>query len=208
MSSFQIMKVIDESISQNVQKLKVYEPISDFLETYNNWEESVQEIFKAICLTIVLFIPSFFILIFLIFNSSTQDKLDTKEEIIQIAAKISNQKSMINQISSNHLGSPINSQAMLETQIKNGLPALGIDANRISISNFESKEDENLNKMSADIRFNQLSSQNLFGLLRIVTISKKMRIEEIDIKKNKQSNLLEGLITIFHYSKLTSSDTE
>jgi hypothetical protein len=204
MKSIDIMKKVDESIIQNIQKLRVYEQFQDFLETYSNWEEKGQELFKAALLTVVLFIPSFIIFLFLIFNNSNHNHLATKEQILEVASKISSQKSMINQLSRKYLGSTITSQSMLETQIKNALPAINVDANKISFSNFSSQENDGLNKVSADIRFNQLSDQNLFGFLRIISISKKMRIEEIDIKKNKQSNLLEGMITVFHYSKLAS----
>lgn len=208
MKSIEIMKKIDDLLFQNMEKLRLYDQFVDFTETYSNWEEKSQEMFKAGLLAVIVFIPTIIIFIFFMMNSSAHSNLETKEEILKIASKISSQKTVIIKLNSKYLSSPITSQSMLETQIKNGLPGMNIDTSKITVSNFESTENDGLNKASADIRFKELSSQNLFGFLRIITISKKMRIEEVDIKKNKQTNLLEGLITVFHYSKLSSADNE
>ena len=208
MKSIHIMKKIDDLLFQNIEKLRLYDQFLDFTESYSNWEEKTQEIFKAILLGAVILIPTLIVFIFLMMNNSAHNDLEVKEDILKIASKISSQKTVITTLNSKYLSSPITSQSMLETQIKNGLPAMNIDTSKITVSNFETAEDDGLSKASADVRFKDLSSQNLFGFLRIITISKKMRIEEVDIKKNKQTNLLEGLITVFHYSKLTSSDSE
>jgi len=208
MKIFDLMKTIDQFLFENIEKLKVYDQFQEFVENFNNWEEKHQEIFKGVLLGSIFVIPGFILLIFFMINGSSQSKLDTKYEILKVASKITSQKNEVIKLSTKYLGSPISTKTMLDTQIKGSLGSINIDSTKVTLTSFDNIDEDGLNKITSDIKFKDLSSQNLFGFLRLLTITKKMRIEEIDIKKNTTTNLLEGLITIFHYSKLNDSEDD
>lgn len=208
MKAIEIMKKVDDAIFQNVEKLKVYDQYQEFSENFNNWEENHQNIFKVSLVASIFVIPGLILLIFLSLNSSANNGLETKNEILKIASKISSQKNEVTKLSTKYLGQAISTKNMLQSQLKSNLGSMNIDPANIVIDKFDSFEENNLNKVDAHINFKGLSSQNLFSFLRLVTLKKKMRVDEINIEKNIQSNLLSGKIKIFHFSKLSGGEAE
>lgn len=202
MSSLEIMKSIDEFTLKQVEALKLSAPFQQFLETYSEWDEKIQNLFRGALIILVILIPLFFIFSFYLLNSSTHNSLKQKEKIIDLASKVITQTQAITKNSTLYLAKQVSSQNNLENLIKNNLSSLGIDSTKMTVANFNSEEDKSITKINADISFKDFTSNHFFSFLSYLTTgNRKMRIDEIDIKKNTQTNLLEGTITINHFSK-------
>lgn len=207
MKSLNLMKQIDDALFQNLEKIKGSDQFQEFMENYNNWEDTTQEAFKTAMTAVIVIIPIFITFIIFIINSSTQSDFETKQEILKMINKISHQNSSVKNLSGKYFGSALASESAFTSQIKSSLTSLNIEPTKVTIANYNSDEEKGISKASAEVRFKDITSQNLLGLLSTITINKKMRIEEIDITKNQQSNLLGGSMIVFHYSKMLSVDT-
>lgn len=202
------MKNVDDFIFENVDKIKSHDTYQEYSEIFNNLEEKPQMIAKIFMVFTIFFIPGLFLFIFSSLNGSIEASIEAKSEILKTAEKITSQKRQIINLSRTHLGNMISNKNMLETKLKSNLGSLNIEPTKIQITNFDSFEEDGLNKTSAEIKFKELSNLNLFSFLKLVSVRTKMRIEEIEIKKNKQSDLLEGFIKALHFSKAIDEDAE
>ena len=206
MSKFSIMKPIDRFLMENLEKLISTPEYQKMLDTYNSWEDKVQSIFKGALLFLIVLVPIILIFIFMMLNSSAKSRLSTAEKIIETGNGIISTSSQVRSISTKYFGKPISSKSNFEREMANSLPSQGIDSSKILIGDFELNEIDGVNELKAELKFSALSSQNIFNLLNILTIRQKMKIEEINIKKNIQTNLLEGTLAVIHFSPIPDEE--
>lgn len=202
MRKLSIMKPVDRFLIENIDKLVETPEYQKMLDTYNSWEDKVQSAFKGLLLFIIVLIPLTIIMIFWMMNSSAKNRLATAEQIIETGNSIISTSSQVRSISSRYFGKPISTKSNFERELAGSLPSQGIDSSKILIGDFDLNDVEGVNELSAELKFSELSSQNLFGLLNILTIRQKMKIDEINIKKNTTSNLLEGTLSVLHFSPI------
>lgn len=208
LDKIKIMQPLDELIFENIEKLKSNDKYQEFSENFNNLDEKAQLVGKGLMLAAVFFIPLLILLIFSSLNSSLENDLQAKEDILKTAQKILTQKGEIRSLSMKHLGQPITTQQRMETKIKSRIGTLSIEPTKIQVRDFDSFEEDGLNKASAKVTFKDLSNLNLYSFLKLITITNKMRVEEVEIKKNKQSNLLEGHLKVLHFSQAIEETEE
>lgn len=199
--AFEIMKPIDNFINSQVNNLKQNQNYLNFLEDFSNKDENIQTIYKGIISFLIFMIPVSILLISFLFNYSLQSKLDETEDIISTGMRIIEKKSTINTEAKNFFGTPLSSRSSLQNTINNALSSAGVASNKVTIQNFQPDTEKGYNIVTIDLKFGGFSNKNLFTFLSGLNTRNKMRIEEINIKKNLKSNLLEGVITFIHYSK-------
>lgn len=202
MSKFSIMKPIDKFLVENIEKLTITAEYQKLLDTYNSWEDRLQNAFKGILIFLSFAIPLLIVFIFYLLNSSAKTRLETTEQIIETGNSIISTSSQVRSISNKFFGKPISSKANFERELANSLPSQGIDSEKILIGEFSLEEIDGINELRSDLKFSKLSSENFYGLLNILSLRLKMKVQEIIVKKNEQSNLLEGTLTILHYSPI------
>jgi hypothetical protein len=203
MKPINIMKPIDKFIIGQLSNLVETSEYQKFLDLFNSWEDKFQNLFKAGLIFLTLFIPFMFAFMFSMFHSSAVNDLEIKEQIISTASSIISRSNDVEKSSRKYFGrKPLISKSDFERELKNALPQKGIDTSKISIGQFNSEEVNGVNESSAQLKFKELSNFNLFGFLNVLSIRSKMKIDEINIKKNASTNLLEGTAKVFHYSKV------
>lgn len=206
MSKLSVMKPIDNIVTTNVEKLKESSEYQKFLDSYNSWEDKIQNGFKAGLLFLVVLIPLIIIGFFTFLNYSAKKDLSLVEDIIKtgnnILATSTGAKSQARQ----YFGRSLTTKSDFEREISNALPNQGIDATKILIGDFSSEEVDGVNEIRAQLKFNGISSQNLFGLFKAVAVIKKIKIDQINLKKNDQTNLLEGTLSVIHFSTILDEE--
>lgn len=208
MRSFQIMKKIDSSIFQKIDGLLLKPEIQKITDSYAQLEERYQDIIKLIMFLSLILIPVTMIGIFSLMNKSLRKELMIKEEIIHNANQIIYQESFLKREEKKVLGNTvIESQNKLRQKVSNQLSRLGIDISKINISNFETMDlDANIIQASMDIKFDGLTNDQIFLALSNLVKKEKMRIDSFTVKKNTSSNLLDGIFTIYYFSKLKNEN--
>ena len=209
MKSIHIMKPIDKLVLQGVDKLSATNEYQRFMEIYNSWEDNLQSLFKAGMVFILFLIPSLVIMLFYFLHSSAKTDYSIALQIIQTAQNINSKSSQVERESRNYLGqNPITTKSIFERELSSTLPSRGVDTTKIQVGNFSINEINGMNETSGELKFRGLSSDNLFGFLNVLSLRLKMKIDEINIKKNTQTNLLEGTLSVLHYSKIRVLDEE
>lgn len=203
MKDIQIMKKIDTFIFNKLDDLSNSAEFQKMTDAYANLDENIQEVIKAILMAIVIIIPLVIIFVFSTINSSAKKELDQKEKIIMTANELIQKSSLITNEERKILASNyIDSQGGLKSQISNTLNMISVDSSKVQISNFDSEElDGLITKLKADVSFKGFSDQELFAMVNSIVSKMKIRIDEISIKKNESQNALDGIMTIYYYSK-------
>lgn len=196
-----IMKSVDEIIFEGIESLKSSPNYKKIVESFSNSEESTQQLIKTGLMILTLLIPIIIISIMFFISNSSQKKLDINNQIITTTSKILSHKSEIRSLSRTVFGNPINTKNQFSSTISNSLSRVGIDSNKVLISNFNIEPNNNFTELSADLKFNGFSSENLYSFLDVIVLRNKIKIYEIEIKKNTKTNLLDGLLSVIYYGK-------
>jgi hypothetical protein len=203
------MKPIDKFIIGKLSNLVDTAKYQSFIDLFNTWEDKVQNLFKAGLIFLTLFIPFLITMIFSMLHSSVKNDLSIKEDIIFTASSIISRANDLEKNTKKYFGrKPIMSKSAFERELKNALPQKGIDTSKISIGQFTAEEINGVNESSAVLKFKELSNFNLYGFFNVLSLRSRMKIDEINIKKNPNTNLLEGTVKVLHYSKIEVEENE
>lgn len=192
------MEKIDQFVDEKMGQLTETSEFQNYTETYNGLEDWQQDIVKYVMMAIAILLPLLISLIFYSFYSSAKSELETYEEIIYTANQITGKQSAI-LVANSMFSSPIGNQRALEAKFT----SLGVDSSnlRVEAGSFNLIELGSVNEVNADVAFQNLSSKSLYDLIEKMTFTAKMKVREINIKKDPNSNLLKGIFSISHYSK-------
>lgn len=207
MKSLNIMKPIDNSVLELMDKLKDTEQFQKLQNSYSSLEEKEQSYVQAALVSIIIILPLLFLFIFYTFISSKKSDLKMKENIITNANAIIKQDSLLRRESRKALGRNFGGQGNFKSNLTSAISRAGIDTSKLKVLNMDAEElSGGIEKLSADLKFNSFSSENFFAFTRTLGISKKIKIDEIQMHKNKQSNLLDGTFKVFYFSKIPMED--
>jgi hypothetical protein len=200
------MKSLDLFLLDQIDKMKESTSYQKMLDTFSSSEESIQFIIKYVLMILTVIIPLSLGFFIYLYSSSLRSDLTVKEDIIKSSSKIIAQTQDVQKMSRTIFGQNLSSQNQLQSKISNTLSSSGIDSSKVLISNFNLDEGDSLNEMTADLKFNSFSSENFYGFINNLVLINKIRIDEIDVNKNKGTNLLDGTLSISYHSKVDSED--
>ena len=206
LKNFSPMKMIDEVILGNLDKVKELPIYQKLVDSYNLIDDAQQSIANGILMIFVLTMPLFFVLIFAGWNSSLKSELEIHEKIIEKASTIVSKTGQVIKESNKTLGDPITSESALKSKVSSLLNGTQIDPSKIIVSNYDNFENSNISEVSATIQFKELSSNNIFKLFEKLYVLNKFKPKAINIKKDPKIQLLEGTIDIVYYGKLESNE--
>ena len=203
MPKLNIMRPIDNAILGKVEELQSIKEVQKVLDLYSNMDEKPQEIVKIALAAILFIIPAIVIFIFIGLNSSLKGELETKQELLTLSQNIVKQKAGLQNVKRDVLGRVfISNMGDMQGLVSGAATAAGVDSSKISVSKFQATEHEGLiTQATMDMKFNNLSSTEFFGLVNTLNSRQKVRFEQITVNKNSSSNLLEGVATIHYYSQ-------
>lgn len=198
-----IMQPIDNFMSKKVDELMQLVEVQKIMDQYAALDENIQDIIKNLMALAIVLIPLIFIMILWSFNSSLKDEFALKKETLGIAQEIVSKESRVVSLKRNYINSTaVNSQSDFQQKISGQLSASGIDSSKISLGGFDSVDVAGfIIESRVDLKFNQLSNNELFTLLSKLSMRLKIKVDEISIKKNANDNLLQGIIRIIYYGQ-------
>jgi hypothetical protein len=205
-----LFKKIDRSVFEHIDKFKTtpnYVVISDF---YNGLEEEQQKAFKAF-ITAVLFILPIILITFLWWqNGRLKDDLAIRTATMEKAQEILGQKESLQQVEPQILSpNPIDSDSMMTSRLSGILSSSGIDTSRVRVSNFTSDAiSTTVYRSEADIAFTNFSTDEMVNVFTAMITREKFRIENVQITRSPDTNLLNGQFHAVHLSGTTPVEEE
>lgn len=200
-----IFKKIDQAVFARIDKFKQtpnYNPIQDF---YNGLEEEQQKIFKGIIILIIFLVPLTGLGLVWLQNNNFKQDLATRISIISKANEIIGQSQGLQEITPQVFsGNPIDSASMMTSRLSGLLSSAAVDLSKIQVNDFESVTiSSHVVKAEANFAFNNLSTDELMNIFTTMISREKFRISSVEIKRNNDTNMLQGKFHALHYSFFT-----
>jgi hypothetical protein len=200
-----ILKKIDQAIFARIDKFKQttnYNPIQDF---YNGLEEEQQKIFKGLIILAIFLIPLTGLGLVWLQNVNFKQDLATRISIISKANEIIGQSQGLQEITPQVFSSnPIDSASMMTSRLSSLLSSATVDLSKIQVNNFESVTiSSHVVKAEADFAFNNVTTDELVNVFTTMISREKFRVSEVEIKRNSDTNMLQGKFHALHYSFFT-----
>lgn len=204
MKSLNLMKKIDNVLFSKIDELESSDGYQKVADTYSTLEESHQDLIKLFMAIILFVAPLTIFFIFSSINDNSKKMLKLKEEIISFSNEIISKKQKVKIEAKKILGRDIiDSQSQLEQKIINNMNRIGIDTSKLQVNNFEINDlNGNIIEAKIDVKFSDLTNDQIFSAISYLVGTDKMKIENLNIKKNTSTNLLDGVFTTLHYSKV------
>ena len=200
-----IFKKIDQAIFLRIDKFKQttnYNPIQDF---YNGLEEEQQKIFKGVIILAIFLLPLSGLGLVWLRNGNFKQDLDMRIAIISKANEIIGQSQGLQEITPQVFsGNPIDSASMMTSRLSGILSSMAVDLSKIQVNNFESVNiSSHVVKAEANCAFNNVSTDELVNIFTSMISREKFRISSVEIKRNNDTNMLQGKFHAIHYSFFT-----
>lgn len=195
-----ISKIIDKKLFEGVDQLKStpqYNQVSAQLESIP--EDYGKYINQLITYTLSFF-PLVILLIMGIYFMLAQSTISDKRELLETLIETNSLSSEATQYEKSLVGK-LNIAELPD--MKNSLNRLarqqGIDPNSVSVETFNTQRIGGMNKSTANIRISNLKTPELIGLLRVLVVTEKFKVESIDLKR--KNNSISGTISLLHFGK-------
>lgn len=209
-ASMPIFKKIDREIFDRIDKFKLTPGYNNIQDFYNGLEEEQQKVFKAGVIAVILFLPLLPLGFLFWQNTSLKADLDTRIALISKANEIIGQKQSLRDVSPNILSdSPIDGESMMSSRLSNILSAASIDLSKINVNNYTGEMTSGtIMRSEADFQFSNLSTDELMNIFTTMIQREKFRVSSVDIKRNADTNLLQGTFHAIHFSNAENTGGE
>lgn len=201
-----LFKKIDSNIFASIDKFKTtsnYQPIQEF---YNGLDEDQQKWLKLGVVSSLFLLPALLLGFFWLQNSNLRSDLELRVGTVEKINEILGQNRSLADASPMILSqNPIDSQSMMTSRLGQVL-AGSIDLSKVQVTNFNSSSvTSNVYKAEADFRFSGLSTDQMVNMMTSLIQREKFRIESFSVKRNAESNLLDGEFHAVHFSVAAST---
>lgn len=202
MAKLKILEIIDNKVLNLTSKIKASPEYVKIQDQFGNLDDQAQNTIKMLLPFVVLFIPLMISFILWKSNTSLREEVILKKNIIARAHEIINTKSSLMGVEPRVLGTPAIEQVeQFQQRIVGILNAVSIDSSKIQFSNFSSTPlSGDLLEAKIDLKFQNISNDELFGIIGTFNRN-KMRVDSFTVRKNQETNLLEGLFSLIYISK-------
>ncbi len=205
-----LFRKIDQEVFTSIDQFKRtpnYNPIQDF---YNGLEEEQQKLFKAIAIFLIILLPLLGLGMIWLTNKSLAEDLKIRTSLVSKANEIIGQSQSIEEIIPRVFATnPIDSESMMSSRLSGLLSQIAIDLSKIQVKSFTSDSiSNNVMRAEADFAFNNLSNDELMNLFTTMISREKFRISSVEVKRNSDTNLLQGQFHAIHYSSFSTNNGE
>jgi hypothetical protein len=209
-ASTSIFKRVDKDIFERLDKFKLSPAYNNIQDFYNGLDEEQQKVFKAAIAGLIFFLPLLLLGLLYWSNASLRTNLENRMMIIQKANEIIGKRQSLRNIAPDVLASnPIDGQSMMTSRLSTILSSSGVDLSKIQVINYEGNmASETVMRSEADFKFTNISTDELMNIFTAMIQMEKFRIESVEIKRNADTNLLQGAFHAIHLSNAEQSEED
>jgi hypothetical protein len=200
-----LFKKIDQAIFSRIDNFKKtpgYNPIQDF---YNGLEEEQQKLFKGIVILMIFLLPVLAMGMMVWQNNNLKADLALRTQIVSKANEIIGQSQGLAEITPEVFSAnPIDSDSMMSSRISGLLSSMSIDLSKVQVSDFSTDSiSSTAMKSEAKFAFSNVSTDELMNIFTVMISREKFRISSVEIKRNADTNMLQGQFHAIHYSSFS-----
>lgn len=205
-----LFKKIDRAVFDRIDKFKLTPGYNNLQDFYNGLEEEPQKVFKAAIVFLIFFLPAVFLGLVVWQNNALKTDMETRIALISKANEIIGQRQGLTEVTPNILSdSPIDGDSMMSSRLSNLLSSVGVDLSKIQVENYAGDlVSGTIQKAEADFKFTNLSNDELMNVFTAMIQREKFRIQSVDIKRNSETNLLQGVFHAVHYGNAQTVEGE
>jgi hypothetical protein len=205
-----LFKKMDQAIFDKIDQFKKSPNYSTVQDYYNSLDEDQQKIFKASSIAVTFILPLALIIFLWWQNQTIKEDLDLRVSIVTKANEILGQNRGLRDVGPRVLSSnPIDSQSMMTSRISNMLSGVGLDISKIQVVQFNSASiTNNVLRSEAQFNFNNFATAELMNLLNTMITRERFRISLLEVKRNANSNMLQGHFQGIHFSQTSAVEEE
>lgn len=197
------MEPLDRWLLKKVDEVQTQRDVQKLLDNYAGLEEKAQETVKTLLGASIFALPALLVILIALSNQSVKNANDVKQDLLTTAQSLISSTAQSQSMTKMALGmSPVNNQSAFQTLISASLRSVGIDASKVTTANYEVIEHDGLiNQSIMELKFKDFSNNEIFEFLNTLSQRQKIRFDQVSVKKNLSSNLLEGVMTLHYYSQ-------
>jgi hypothetical protein len=200
-----LFKKIDQAIFSRIDNFKKtpgYNPIQDF---YNGLEEEQQKLFKGVVILMIFLLPVLAMGMMVWQNNNLKADLALRTQIVSKANEIIGQSQGLAEITPEVFSAnPIDSDSMMSSRISGLLSSMSIDLSKVQVSDFSTDSiSSTAMKSEAKFAFSNVSTDELMNIFTVMISREKFRISSVEIKRNADTNMLQGQFHAIHYSSFS-----
>ena len=208
--SLPLFRKIDQAIFDRIDKFKLtanYNPIQDF---YNGLEEEQQKLFKGIVILGIFLLPLLGLGMISMQNNSKKADLALRTNIVSKASAIIGQSQGLQEITPQVFSAnPIDSQSMMTSRMSGLLSSMAINLSKIQVNDYVSASISSyVMKAEANFAFNNFSTDELVNVFTTMIAREKFRISSLEVRRNNDTNMLQGKFHAIHYSSISPKGEE
>lgn len=209
-ASMPLFKKIDREVFDRIDKFKLTPGYNNIQDFYNGMDEEQQKVFKALVSFVLLLIPVILLSFLYWQNTRLKEDLDTRMALISKANEIIGQRQSLRAVSPNILSdNPIDGESMMTSRLSNLLSAMAVDLSKIQVNNYSGEiTGGSIMKSEADFQFSNLSTDELMNIFTAMIQREKFRIQSVDIKRNGDTNMLQGQFHAIHFGNAQNVEEE
>jgi hypothetical protein len=210
LKSLPFFRRIDQTVFDRIDKFKRtpnYNPIQDF---YNSLEEEQQKLFKGIVILLILALPLLGLGMISWQNNNFKADLAMRTSIVSKANEIIGQSQGLQEITPQVFSqNPIDSQSMMTSRLSSLLSSMAVDLSKIQVNDFTSESiSSHVMKSEANFVFSNVSTDELVNIFTTMISREKFRISSFEVKRNGDTNMLQGKFHGIHYSSISPEGVE
>ncbi len=202
-----LMQKIDQFIFVKIDALKSHSVYLKFFEQITLLDEETKSIIAKIITIFLIIAPTIIIFYLSYSNNSIVKEIEAREALITLSDKVVKKQINLEKSYQYYLSNAAIPDAgnMKSRILRSTADAAKID--KITINNFSATEDiKSILKTKAEIDFAEFTLLDFTSLLSSLKKIDKLKINEMNITKNSETNLLKGSIQINHFSYLKQTE--
>jgi len=203
MKNIDFFSKMDEYIKTQIEELKSHPLYNNLVSNIDSLEEPIPKIIYHCFNYLLISIPIIIAIIIIFNNKSMRNSITLNKNIIKNITKIEEYNRKYTQSKQKFLVRPsLSSNTKLKRKLDSTLSRLNIETTNVSISGFSSQKlIDNVNKVSAMIKFKNLSSKSFSNIIAGFISRNNISVKNLKISKNNIKGTIFGELKMEYLSE-------
>jgi hypothetical protein len=198
-----LFKKLDSLIFEQIDNLINHPNYRELMGKLDVLTDEQVKIVNHVVSYAIITLPLIIFFAILITFFSAQSKLSVSTDILSTIDEISANKSSVSSLERTLISpGPANNINEFQTKLVGILTRYNIASDKVTVKTFATESSGgNIKKSRSQVVFSRFSSKNLADFLTGLTLTQKLKIIDIEIKKTEDRTQLFGQLSLIHYGK-------
>ncbi len=202
-----LFKTIDNFLFQKIDIIIQQQFYTNLIDTLGNLNDKSRRVMRELIGIVIVSIPVMIAVFIFILNMNLKNDIENKKEVLQLTNSIiSKEKEYSRKSRFVFTNKRITTKNALNSSINSLLRKVKISPRNVTVKNFVNDDSTRIIRNTADLKFNQLSTNNIVDLIQKLVSTEKMKISSLTVKKDKKTKLLFGNIKINQFIRLLEEE--